>query len=174
MREKRVALLKDMRQVDMDGVPLPYKMSAGYLGAILQSDGGCEDDLAARMRAARRRFNELKWMFADRELGTEMKLGVFRTFVLSIFVYGGEGWHYNEKTKRQINGWSSRCLSVITGKTVHEEASTETKSMDVVAILRYKRRVWLGHILRDKPGDRRCPGLFWVLHGGGHSILQSL
>jgi ribonuclease HI len=154
MREKRVALLKDMRRVEMSGVPLPYKMSAGYLGSILQSDGGCEDDLAARMRAARRRFNELKWMFADRELGTEMKLGVFRVFVLSIFVYGGEGWHLDEKTKRQINGWSSRCLSVITGKTVHDEASTETKSMDVVAILRYRRRVWLGHIFRDKPGDR--------------------
>eukprot|EP01050_Picozoa_sp_SAG11_P039596 SAG11_NODE_16739_length_538_cov_322.375854_1_plen_80_part_10 len=60
MREKRVALLKDMRRVEMSGVPLPYKMSAGYLGSILQSDGGCEDDLAARMRAARRRFNELK------------------------------------------------------------------------------------------------------------------
>eukprot|EP01050_Picozoa_sp_SAG11_P008947 SAG11_NODE_813_length_7054_cov_5.253774_1_plen_116_part_00 len=63
-------------------VPLPYKMSAGYLGAILQSDGGCEDDLAARMRAARRRFNELKWMFADRELGTEMKRGLLIKFAM--------------------------------------------------------------------------------------------
>ena len=39
-------------------------------------------------------------------------------------------------------------LSHITGKTAHEEASSATRTFDVVAAIRARRLKWVGHILR--------------------------
>ena len=40
------------------------------------------------------------------------------------------------------------CLARITGKTIHEEASSRTRSYDLVRTIRIRRYMWLGHILR--------------------------
>ena len=46
----------------------------------------------------------------------------------------------------KINGWNARCLSILSGRTIHEEA--RWPSVDLVSALRVRRLSWLGHILR--------------------------
>ena len=50
--------------------------------------------------------------------------------------------------RRKLNGVNSRMVSIITGKTPHEEASDGTRSFDLVRAVRSRRLSWLGHILR--------------------------
>ena len=62
--------------------------------------------------------------------------------------YGSESWRLDEKTIAMLNGCNARCLSHITHKSAHEEASARTRTYDLVADIRKRRFKWLGHILR--------------------------
>ena len=47
---------------------------------------------------------------------------------------------------RSLNGWNSRCLHILTGRSYREEAVEP--SVDLVALVRARRLRWLGHVLR--------------------------
>ena len=68
--------------------------------------------------------------------------------VCSILTYGSEAWNLTKEVRRKLNGVNSRMVSIITGKTPHEEASDGTRSFDLVRAVRARRLSWLGHILR--------------------------
>ena len=68
-------------------------------------------------------------------------------------IYGSEAWDINEQTAALINGANSRLLSRFTGKDAHTEASSRTRTYDLVGAIRKRRFKWLGHILRLR-GDR--------------------
>ena len=56
-----------------------------------------------------------------------------------------------KKVQQMLNGANSKMVSRITNKTVHEEASAETRTIDIVSQVRAVRMRWLGHILRMDP-----------------------
>ena len=47
--------------------------------------------------------------------------------------------------------WNSRMVAHITGKSVKEEASKDTRTFNVLKWIRARRLQWAGHILRLKP-----------------------
>ena len=126
---------------------------AEYLGHLFTGDGDCSEDVNSRMQKARRRFNKMKWLWQDSDLGQELKMKIFVRGVLSILVYGSEAWRLTPKILAKLNGWNSRCMAIITGNTPRAEARIKTQTMDLGGIIRYRRKVWLGHILRSDPGD---------------------
>ena len=52
-----------------------------------------------------------------------------------------------------LNGACSRMVARIIGRTVHEEASSKTKSFDLLAKIRARRLKCMGHILRMDPDN---------------------
>jgi hypothetical protein len=82
-------------------------------------------------------------------MGQDLKLRIFVRGVVSILVYGSEAWRLTLKILTKLNGWNSRCLAIITGNTPRAEARIRTQTMDIGGIIRCRRKVWLGHILRS-------------------------
>ena len=62
--------------------------------------------------------------------------------------YGSEAWALNKATIKKLNGANAQMVSIITGKTPHQEASSKWRSFDLVRWIRARRLAWLGHILR--------------------------
>ena len=98
------------------------------------------------------RMGQLNQVFSS-GISFGLKLRLYKAAVCSLFTYGSEAWHLDEKTAAALNGANTRCLSRISGKSIHEEASVRTRTFDLVGSIRKRRMKWLGHILR-MPNER--------------------
>ena len=92
-------------------------------------------------------------LWKDKRLKEELKLAYYVRLVTSIVAWGNEAWKLDDTAQAKLNGFNARCISVITGKTAWEEASRRTQTMDIVGIFLYRRRQYLGHILRSDPAS---------------------
>ena len=82
---------------------------------------------------------------------TIYKYNIERVLDTDIQMYGSEAWMMTQDVRRAINGANSRMVTVITGRSPHEEAKEGTRSFDLVRAIRAGRLAWLGHILRMSP-----------------------
>ena len=122
-----------------------------YLGSIMQADGGQLKDIKTRIARARTRFGKLRHLWNDKTLHYNLRLRLYKSSVCSIMVYGSEAWKLDPEAVRKLNGANSQMMSVISGKTPHQEASPKWRSFDIVRWIRARRLAWLGHILRLGP-----------------------
>ena len=125
-----------------------------YLGSIFEAGGSHMPDVKRRIAMVTQRFGKLRHIWRSNELHVNLRLRLYKSAVCSILTYGSEAWRLTKKVIRALNGANSRMLSVITGKTIHEEAS-EGKTFDLVKWVRARRLQWAGHILRMEGTDRK-------------------
>ena len=124
-----------------------------YLGSIFEAGGGCLADVRIRIATARQRFGKMRHLWADKRLHINLRLRLYKSSVCSVMTYGAEAWRLNDTVSKALNGANSQMLSVISGKSPHEEASATTRTFDLLRWIRARRLQWLGHILRM--GDER-------------------
>ena len=108
-------------------------------------------DIKARTAMARQRFGKLRHIWTNKELHLNLRLRLYKSCVCSVLTYGSEAWQLHEEARRTLNGANSQMLSIITGKTPHQEASAKWRTFDLVAWIRARRLQWVGHILRMGP-----------------------
>ena len=119
-----------------------------YLGSLFRADGDQYTDVKARIAAATTTAGKMRNIWASTTIPLSLKLRIYRTGVCSRLTYGCEAWKLDVRTCKMLNGANSRMMSRITAKTIHEEASRETRTFDVVGWVRARRLQWVGHILR--------------------------
>ena len=105
-------------------------------------------DVRTRIAMARTRFDNLRHLWNDKCLHLNLRLRLYKSCVCSILTYGSEAWYIDEETRRALNGANAGMVSVLTGKTQHQEASKKWRTFDLVAWVQARRLQWLGHILR--------------------------
>ena len=123
-----------------------------YLGAIFAADGSQHYDVRRRVGLAISRMGQLRQVY-NASIKFTIKMKVYKAAICSLFTYGCEAWDLTRAAMAKLNGANACCLSRFTGKSAHQEASRLTRTYDLVASVRKRRMVWLGHILR-MPGDR--------------------
>ena len=88
-------------------------------------------------------------MWADHRLAMNMKLRLYTLAVCSSFTHGCEAWKLTAPVRKMINGFNSRCLSVITGKGLNVTASNP--DYNLIDAISKRRLGFAGHILRMSP-----------------------
>ena len=137
-KQKRKAHENELDQVKIDE-PLDNVYSFQYLGSRIQCDGDERADVEYRMAIAQTTFNSLSHMWTDHRLSRDMRIKLYASGVCSAFTHGCEAWTITESVTRTINGFNSRCLSVITGDELRETASHPSFNL-VTAIVRRRLR----------------------------------
>ena len=131
--------------------PVSNTWVAGYkvTGATRQTS------VRHRLEIAQPAFSSLSHLWADHWLSRTTKLRLHRVCVCSSLTHCCEAWTLNRTVIRSINGFSSRCLHVMTGEHYQETATAPAYNL-VLAVRRRCLR-YLGHVLR-MPADRmvRC------------------
>ena len=117
-----------------------------YLGAKILGDGDNRVTEKHRCDVARGRFGEYRSTLTSTKLPVPLRLRLFEILVISSLVYSSETWLFTKDLKRAVNGVSSKMLTSITKRSIHEEA--KTPSYDVVETIMKRRWSYLGHILR--------------------------
>ena len=88
------------------------------------------------------------------ELPTSTKISVCPSYAASVcstLTHGSEAWMLTPRALATLNGFNSRQLHRITGRSYRDEATKP--SYDLLTAVRTRRHHWLGHILR-MPADR--------------------
>ena len=123
-----------------------------YLGSEVPSDGDPDITLKHRIDIAWGRFVEYWKVLTAAKLPVGKRIRLMITLVTSSLTYASDAWLFTSKMKQKLNGVNSKMLSLITKRSIHDEARTST--FNAVNHVLSRRWEYLGHILRMD--DRRA------------------
>ena len=148
---KRKASAASLPPVVMGGESPESVYQFDYLGCRFTSDGDDAADMRHRMAITGERSRSLDYLWRDNRLPRSLKLCLYAASVCSTLTHGSEAWMLTPRALATLNGFNSRQLQRITGRSYRGE--TTKPSYDLLSAVRTRRHQWLGHILR-MPADR--------------------
>ncbi|XP_062597058.1 uncharacterized protein LOC134258511 [Saccostrea cucullata] len=141
-----------------------------YLGCIVTTSGGTDEDITSRINKARHVFAILKPVWTSSYMTTRTKLRIYNSNVKSILLYGSECWKLRKDLARKLRVFVNRCLRTIFKirwpKIVSNNKLREMSGQEdiVVEIVRRKWR-WVGHVLRKDRHNITRESIFWTADG---------
>ena len=183
---------EDRPPVVVDGSNVDFTDSFCYLGGMISSSGGSEQDVNRRLGLANAVVTSLdRSIWSSRYLRRGTKVRLFRALVVPVLLYGSETWTLTVALERRLNSFCTRTLRRIMGyrwddfvpnvRLLREAGMSAT----TVAITKRQLRL-LGHVARFPESDpvrkilseevdnewRRPPGrprLTWLATAGNHA-----
>ena len=81
-----------------------------YLGSIVSSEGGTDQDIVARIGKATTAFNILRPIWRSRAISVKTKLRISNTNLKSVLLYACETWRVIKASNNRIQTFVNRCL----------------------------------------------------------------
>ena len=125
-----------------------------YLGGLVTKWGGADEDMLSRIGKARYAYHNLKSVWNSSQYRRRTKIKIFETNVLSVLLYGCETWKMNRYNEKRIDIFVQKCLRRILkiyypNMISNDELYKLAKVQKVTDTIKYRRRRYLGHILRQ-------------------------
>ena len=127
-----------------------------YLGGMVTKWGGANEDMLSRIGKARYAYHKLKNIWNSSVYRKTTKIKIFESNVISVLLYGCESWKINKYNEKRIDTFIQKCLRRILkiyypNMISNEELYKLAKIQKVSDTIRYRRRRYIGHILRQDP-----------------------
>ena len=124
-----------------------------YLGSLITTTGGTEEDVEARCRKAQVAFSILRPKWRSNFISLRTKIRIFNFNVKSILLYGSETWKLMKKIITQLQTFTNRRLRYILGvwwpkKISNEELWQRTQQERIEVTIRRRKWRWISHTLR--------------------------
>ena len=137
---------KTLDKVTLNGKNLDNVYTCVYLGTELAGDGDNEIMMKHRSNIATGRFGEYKTTLTTTKLPLQLRLRLYSALIASTMTYASEAWILTDTMKRHLNHVNSKFLSMMTKRSIHEEA--KSPSFDIKEYVSRRRWNNLGHVLR--------------------------
>ena len=138
-----------------------------YLGSIVSTDGGTEEDVKSRLGKARVAFHMLDNLWKSKVISRHTKLKISNSNVKSVLLYGSETWRTTKQIHCKIQVFVGNCLrrifninwkDNITNKELWNMA--EQDSMETTITRR--KWTWIGHTMRKAGSSITKKALSWT------------
>ena len=140
-----------------------------YLGDMLDSEGGAERAVRARVAAPWRKWREISGLLLNKGISLAWRGMVFDACIRSVMLYGGETRALTKRLESVLVGCDHRMLRYIAGVTRGDLVSSEEVwGGDVGVALQRRRLGWFGHVKRRD--ERDALGRVWVVEAPGHRL----
>ena len=166
----------DLSEVQLPGgLSMPVVSVFKYLGDYVSSSGSDESAVEARIADAGKAFGALrKGLFGSSSISAYAKRYAYEALVLSILLFGSEGWCLTEALLQRLRGFHAQCVRAMSRVTrthtwrhhISSEALRKQLGLDSIDYYVSRRQLrWLGHVARMDFG--RLPRRMlssWVPH----------
>ena len=141
-----------------------------YLGSIVSTTGGTEQDVEARLGKARSTFRSMDKLWKSKIIGRTTKVRIFNSNVKAILLYASESWTVTQRTIDRSQVFVNKCLRKIMGihwpdKITNKDLWRETGQEPVIEHLRRRKWNWIGHTLRKSDDCIAKQALQWTPQG---------
>ena len=129
-----------------------------YLGSILNRDGTSTQEIKVRIAQASAALAKLSPILQNKNISLPVKIKLYRTLIVSIFLYGCESWTTTAETERRIEAFEMKCLRKILGisylqrqtnRSVRHQAEAACgKQEPLLSTVKRRKLNWFGHICR--------------------------
>ena len=141
-----------------------------YLGSLITTTGGTEEDVDARCRKAQVAFSILRPIWRSNFISLWTKRRVFNSNVKSVLLYGSETWRLTKKIITQLQTFINRRLRYILGvwwprKISNKELWQRTQQERIEVTIRKRKWRWIGHTLRKPASNITHLSLEWNPQG---------
>ncbi|KAL6485865.1 hypothetical protein MHYP_G00052570 [Metynnis hypsauchen] len=148
---------KQERPLQLQGEDLKETDCFIYLGSVVNTDGGADEDVRSRINKARLAFNTLRPIWNSKALSQRSKIRIFNTNVKAVLLYGSETWRVTNTISNKLHIFINKCLRHILNirwpeKISNTELWTRTSQKPVSEDIKKRKWGWIGHTLR-KPAD---------------------
>lgn len=154
----------------IDNTTIEDVQKFNYLGSIISTKGGCEEDIANRIKQARAAFARLWATWRSPHLSRNTKLRIFNACIKSTLLYGSETWHTNQKNINKIQVFLNKCLRSICKifwprRISNDELWQITREQPVIVQIRRRKWRWIGHTIRRPAQTIARQALEWNPQG---------
>ena len=146
-KEMRFRSPANTGNINRVGEVLEHVSAFTYLGSLITTSGGTEEDVEARCRKAQVAFSILRPIWRSKFISLWTKI-IFNSNVKSVLLYGSETWRLTEKIITQLQTFTNRRLRYILGvwwpKTIsHEELWQRTNQEKIKVTIRRRKWRWM-------------------------------
>ena len=151
-----------------------------YLGSTVSSKASLDVEISSRIAKAAgvmAKLNKRGWI--NDLLSERTKLQVYRSCVLSTFLYGSESWPTYARQEKRLNGFLLRCLRRLLQIKWQDRVSNtnvlQRADMPSIPTLLIQRRLrWLVHVHRMEPDRLPRQVLYVELWEGARRVGRPL
>nr|CAH8838004.1 unnamed protein product [Trichobilharzia regenti] len=152
--------------ISINGKNLKETTSFTYLGSIVSTTGGTDEDIKARIGKARQAFITLKSVWRSTAISIKNKIRIFNSNVKSVLLYGSETWRVIKSISNKLQTFINNCLRSILKIRWPEKISNRdlwerTNQEPIVKQIGRKKWRWIGHTLRKPSSDITRQALEW-------------
>ena len=161
---------KQQLPITLNSETLPEADKFVYLGSVVASNGGAEDDVGARINKARHAFITLRRVWNSSALSKTTKVRIFNTNVKTILLYGSETWKVTNAISNRLQTFINRCLRQILKIRWPQTISNnrlweETNQTPITETISKRKWSWIGHTCRREADNITRQALEWNPQG---------
>ena len=139
-------------------------------GATVSNQGGCDEDIKARLSKASGAFRRLNKIWQSSKFSVKTNVRLFNSLVKPVLLNGSETWKMNEGDNKLLDTFMFKGMRKILhiywpNEVSNEEILKKVGSQRISEELKIRRWRWIGHVLRMDQGSHCSTALTWTPDG---------